>query len=236
MGGALYQHSTIGALNNGFFEGSLPVGELLKKGDLGIGTLDGMQGELVVLDGKPYVVLADGQVKVVPPEVKTPYAAVTFFEAEKVLPIKQAISRDRLKTVVEDFFRSKNAFQAVRFHGHFDYMKCRAVAKQEEPYKRLVDVSAEQSEFYREDVTGTVIGIYTPEKFDVVSAPGFHVHFLSDDLSFGGHILDYKALEGDYAVQTIEDVSIHFPLNNPRFMIEEIDYERLSEELNQAES
>lgn len=49
----LFQYNTLSALMSGLFEGSLTIGELLEQGDLG-GTLDEIDGELIVLDGKAY--------------------------------------------------------------------------------------------------------------------------------------------------------------------------------------
>ncbi len=49
----LFQYNTLGALMAGLY-GSLTVGELLEHGDLGLGTLDSIDGELIVLDGKAY--------------------------------------------------------------------------------------------------------------------------------------------------------------------------------------
>lgn len=48
----LFQYNTLGALMAGLYGGSLTVGELLEHGDLGLGTLDSIDGELIVLDGK----------------------------------------------------------------------------------------------------------------------------------------------------------------------------------------
>ncbi len=50
----LFQYNTLGALMAGLYGGSLTVGELLEHGDLGLGTLDSIDGELIVLDGKAY--------------------------------------------------------------------------------------------------------------------------------------------------------------------------------------
>ncbi|MGO0041548.1 acetolactate decarboxylase, partial [Streptococcus suis] len=47
----LFQYNTLGALMAGLYGGSLTVGELLEHGDLGLGTLDSIDGELIVLDG-----------------------------------------------------------------------------------------------------------------------------------------------------------------------------------------
>ena len=41
----LFQYNTLGALMAGLYGGSMTIGELLKYGDLGIGTLDSIDGE-----------------------------------------------------------------------------------------------------------------------------------------------------------------------------------------------
>ena len=43
----LFQYNTLGALMAGLYEGTMTIGELLKHGDLGIGTLDSIDGELI---------------------------------------------------------------------------------------------------------------------------------------------------------------------------------------------
>ena len=40
------------SLDAGLYGGTMTVGELLEHGDLGLGTLDSIDGELIVLDGK----------------------------------------------------------------------------------------------------------------------------------------------------------------------------------------
>lgn len=55
----LFQYNTLSALMSGLFEGSMTIGELLEQGDLGIGTLDAIDGELIVLDGKAYQARGD---------------------------------------------------------------------------------------------------------------------------------------------------------------------------------
>ena len=58
----LFQYNTLGALMAGLYGGSMTIGELLKYGDLGIGTLDSIDGELIVLDGKAYQAKGSGNV------------------------------------------------------------------------------------------------------------------------------------------------------------------------------
>ena len=75
----LFQYNTLGALMAGLYDGSMTVGELLQYGDLGLGTLDSIDGELIILDGKAYQAKGSGEVPEVvevSPDMTVPYAAV----------------------------------------------------------------------------------------------------------------------------------------------------------------
>ncbi|NLO29340.1 MAG: alpha-acetolactate decarboxylase, partial [Methanosarcina mazei] len=56
----LYQVSTIDALLLGVYDGVLPVSDLKTHGDFGIGTFDGLEGEMLALDGNYYQIKTDG--------------------------------------------------------------------------------------------------------------------------------------------------------------------------------
>ena len=50
----LFQTSTVQALLAGAFDGDVTLAEILEHGDLGLGTLNGLDGELIVLDGQAW--------------------------------------------------------------------------------------------------------------------------------------------------------------------------------------
>src|ERR687898_1314058 len=76
----LFQASTIGALLDGAFDGDLSFAELAEHGDLGLGTLNHLDGEMIAIDGEFFRADVDGNVTPVPPEEKTPFAVVVQFE------------------------------------------------------------------------------------------------------------------------------------------------------------
>src|SRR6186997_898171 len=76
----LFQASTIGALLDGAYEGDLSFAELAEHGDLGLGTLNGLDGEMIALDGSFYRADVEGRVHPVAAREKTPFAVVTNFE------------------------------------------------------------------------------------------------------------------------------------------------------------
>lgn len=50
MTNVLYQHGTLGTLMAGLLKGTASINELLQHGDLGIATLTGSNGEVIVND------------------------------------------------------------------------------------------------------------------------------------------------------------------------------------------
>ncbi len=46
-----------------------------------------------------------------------------------------------------------------------------------------------------ENVTGTIVGFWTPEIFHGVSVAGYHHHFISNDHTFG-HVMDFVIKKG----------------------------------------
>ena len=75
----LFQTSTVAALLGGAFDGDVTLREVLEHGDLGLGTLNGLDGELIVLDGEVWKAELDGTLIRPPLDSATPYAVVVPF-------------------------------------------------------------------------------------------------------------------------------------------------------------
>jgi acetolactate decarboxylase len=58
------------------------------------------------------------------------------------------------------------------------------------PYPSLADVLANQTVFHYQDISGTLVGLWGPPDAAGLSSVGFHFHFISDDRTRGGHVLD----------------------------------------------
>ena len=57
----------------------------------------------------------------------------------------------------------------------------------------LLEASTNQAMLCIEKVPGTLLGFWSPAHTLSLNIPGYHFHFLSDDHSSGGHVLDLKA-------------------------------------------
>src|SRR5271166_3066878 len=73
----LYQVSTAAALVEGIYQGAVRVGTLREHGDLGLGTFENLDGEMVVVDGHFFQVRSDGSVRECQDDVLSPFAVVT---------------------------------------------------------------------------------------------------------------------------------------------------------------
>ena len=78
-GERLYQISTIDALLAGHYDGDKTVSHIKANGNFGLGTFNGIDGEMVVYDGVVYQVKSTGEVLRVKDDIGVPFAAVHFF-------------------------------------------------------------------------------------------------------------------------------------------------------------
>ncbi len=190
------QVSVIYALMVGRYDGVMPIPELLRHGDFGVGTLDHLDGELVVLDGRAYQVRGDGVVAEVGPGRSTPFAVVTPFDPDGEFPCPEVASLTDLDARLDEALPQKNNFVAIRVDGRFASMTLRSVHRQEPPYRPLAEVAQGQSVWTHTDLGGTLVGIRCPAWVGGLNVPGYHWHFLSNDRKVGGHVLDCRVGEG----------------------------------------
>jgi acetolactate decarboxylase len=192
----LYQVSTIDALMQGVYDGVETVGELNQHGDFGIGTFDGLDGEMIVLNGVVYQAKADGHVYVVLDSSTTPWATVTYFGTDFTETVGNPMNFSEFSSEMAGQLPSQNMIYAVKMQGTFPFMQARAIPAQQKPYPNLTVAAQDQSVFTFTNATGTVVGFYMPVYFNGLDVPGYHLHFISDDRQTGGHILEFIVPEG----------------------------------------
>lgn len=188
------QFSTIDALLAGLYDGRLTCANLLSYGDFGVGTLDKLDGEIIVLNRQIYQVKANG--KVFKPSIKmtTPFATVVNFHPRTRLKLKAGTDLQHFHEMVNKAVPNLNIFCAVKVTGRFVTMKARSLMAQKKPYPPMVKIH--QWIFPLEDIAGTIVGFRSPEYLKDVTVPGFHLHFLSEDCQHGGHILEFTLAQG----------------------------------------
>ena len=211
---AITQISTIDALMAGVYDGGTTLSELRKNGDFGIGTYDRLDGEMILLDGVFYQVTVDGTVAKPDPSTKTPFAAVTFFTADRSVKLKEGSTFKEFTDSTEKWFPSRNIFYAVKMKGTFRSVRTRSVPSQIRPYRPLDEIVKTQPVFELKNVTGTVVGFWSPPFFKGVSVPGYHLHFITSDKKAGGHILDFVAGDVTAEFDDTRELFLILPADN----------------------
>ncbi len=187
----LYQVSTATALVEGIYQGAVRVGTLREHGDLGLGTFEDLDGEMVVVDGQFFQVRSDGSARECGDDVLSPFAVVTRFAPETKVSLPECPDLSHLTARFDALRHSDNVFFTLRVDGHFDYVHVRTMCRTEEGVP-LVEAAAVQPEFEFLDIAGTLVGFWTPESAKTLNVPGYHLHFLSTDHQNGGHLLQCR--------------------------------------------
>ena len=206
----LFQVSTSTALVEGVYGGVVTIGELKRHGSFGLGTFDGLDGEMLALDGYFYQVLGDGSVREARDDARAPFAVVTEFRAEREFTVDHVASFDDLTAQLDRRRDTGNLFFAVRIDGHFAQIRTRALCKTASGVS-LVDATAHQPEFALDDVSGTAVGFWTPIYARTLNVAGWHLHFVTDDRTGGGHVLDCQGVDLRVQLQDLADVRIAMP-------------------------
>ena len=210
-GTALFQISLLQALSLGDYHGTVTIDELKKHGDTGLGTFDGLDGEMIMLDGVVYKAAGDGSVSVID-DGTTPFANVTFAKDD----IADTISAESFKEFenrMDDIMKREgaNSVYFIKIHGKFD-ITIRSIAKQSPPYRKLAEVlSKEQVVWDHKNICGTVVGVYCPAYMNMMNNHGWHLHFISDDRRIGGHVLDLRMHDAECLLTKTDSIEIVLP-------------------------
>ena len=196
----VYQVSTIDALLAGEFDGQVTYGQVRQHGDFGIGTFNALDGEMLQLDGEVFQIKSDGKAYRVRDSTRTPFAAVTYFEADTVIQLTEPLMFEQLCARIDSLIPTENSFYAIKIEGDFDFIKARSVPRQSKPYEPMVEIVKTQPTFVYEQVQGTLMGFRTPPFMKGLNVPGYHLHFINSDRTRGGHVLACSVGKGTLSI------------------------------------
>ena len=208
----LYQVSTIQNLSAGGYEGSLTLGQLENKGDFGIGTFNRLDGEMIVLNNTVYQVKSNGTITNPSEYEKIPFIMLTYFEADNTTNVNASNGSD-LENSLNKSFPQNNIFYAIKIEGNFSYIKARSVPEQNPPYKNLTEVIKNQTVFEFKNVNGTLVGFWCPDNVGGINNPGFHFHFISENKTEGGHVLEFAVSNATMQLDDTPKFYLNIPMN-----------------------
>lgn len=211
----MYQVSTLQALALGYTKTVITVAELLQQGDTGLGTFEDVNGEMIIMDGHCYQARWDGAVSEADPQAGVPFSAVARLLGERQFEMtdKQDIEsiRTELTQRIEEHF-GLNSMHVVRIDGEFVTVDARSEAPYKSHHITLKEVlDKKQTSFVFENIRGSLVGVYFPDHMDGINMPGWHLHFLSEDRSKGGHVFNVVMKKGTVRLDKISRIEIDLP-------------------------
>ena len=211
----IYQVSTLQALALGYTRPVATVQELLEHGNTGLGTFEDVDGEMIVLDGVCYQAKPDGSIVRSDNSAGVPFAVAGFLNDAMSFELDEMPNLEAIKTALtlridEDF--SLNSIHIARIDGWFEVIHARAGAPYHSQHVSLKDIlSKTQKDFSFEKLYGTLVCVYYPDYMDGINAAGWHMHFLSEDRTLGGHVFEATMRSGECTLQKMDRIEIQLP-------------------------
>jgi len=178
----VWQVESIDALSAGGFAGTHSVRSVDDHGDVGLGTFDSLDGEMVIVVDVMFQVLSDGSVVEADPALSTPFAQTTTFDADEPIDVQAPVSCDELGASIATVVDDEDAVLALQVRGAFSTLTTRSVPKQATPYAPLADVVADQQVTFELGAT--------------------------DDRRSGGHVLGCELVAGTIEVDVASGLTL----------------------------
>ena len=119
-----------------------------------------------------------------------------------------------LTNAVDSAIPGGNIFYAIKATGRFEQISVRSVPRQTKPYPSLLKAVDEQPVFDHQEIDGTLVGFRFPDYTQGLNVPGYHLHFLSDDRTVGGHVMRFSTRNARVEI----DVTSRFQMSLPHDM------------------
>ncbi len=179
----LFQASTIGALLDGAYDGDLSFAELAEHGDLGLGTLNGLDGEMIALDGEFFRADVDG------PGPAGPARGEDAVRGRDEVRAGGRRARSRAGSRHEELLAPARRADPGRRLLLRDPPRrpLRAGPRPLGPAPAPALPAADRGRRRRStssssrDVAGTMLGFRFPAYVEGIEVGGYHLHFIDDD-------------------------------------------------------
>jgi len=208
---ATYQLQLAHVLLDGGYDGVSTMGEALEGGDHGLGTLDRLDGELVIVDGVPWQIDFRGVATIVAPEAPIPFAIVGTLHNPSTSRVRDC-SLENVASQIEELVDDAGAVVAVRVEGTFQRVLLRSVRPQERPYRPYSEVVlTDEVRWELAPFEGVFIGFRFPDISGGDIIPGLHLHGLSSDQSTGGHNYELHVTDAVVSVGVSHEIIVALP-------------------------
>ncbi|KAJ5663931.1 alpha-acetolactate decarboxylase [Penicillium longicatenatum] len=233
MANHLYQYSILSALMHGVCREGTTVANLLTHGDHGLGTMSGLNGEIIIVNKEVYHFLPNGQLRKVESTDIIPFAMITRFEPT-LAKHPQSLNMSTISNALSPLLPAcQNSFLSIRVDAMFTRVTFRVIPAQSKARESLSELAKRQELHHATHSRGTLVGFWSPGFTSGFSVAGFHLHFLSEDRAQGGHVMEFEAEDAVLQAAAINAYNVELPASG-EFQNEPIG-EVLAKDLHAAE-
>jgi len=201
----LVQYSNLEAFEKRQYDGSMTIEELKQYGNFGLGSFNALDGEIIAFENEFYHATSNGKVKTASNGSLISGAYTCFFSPRQKFEIKEFVSFSNFHEIVIKKCQIQNQpFYSIRMDGRFTSINVRSVPPQKQPYPSIEEVVENQSLFEFKDLDATVVGYFFPKSMGGLTYEGLHLHFVSNDLKCGGHILDFQTSNVNVSIDQMD--------------------------------
>lgn len=206
-----FQLSLAHVLLEGAYDGIVTLSEVMGNGDHGLGTLDRLDGELIVVNGEAWHVPHTGIARRAPLDSRTPFVVLTTMDQPKTIRLRDA-GRDQVMAAIDQVIDGPDAVVAVRMDGRFTRVLNRSVPIQSPPYRPYSEVCAtDEVRWELPDFDGTFVGFRFPDLAIGYSAGTLHLHGIDTNRTTGGHNHEFHIEDANLSISVSRDVLLALP-------------------------
>ncbi len=202
------QISITPAIGEGILETNVNVKDILKFGDFGFGATAGMRDNIMILDGERISPKESGLSK------KVAIAFLSFFKSDSRTIVSENINLYEIKILFKEKMLSNNIIQLMKIKGNFEFIEVSNFPKFNKPYPRLTPQMIDNDKnIERKNISGTLMGFWLPNFLKDINAGAgdLHLHFVSEDKKFWGHVLNCILVNGVMEISYKHGINIILP-------------------------
>jgi acetolactate decarboxylase len=228
----IYQVSTYGILLQGSLDGFISIKDLKTMGDFGIGSITGLDGEVIVLNGKFYHANVNGDVRLLGEDAMSPKMLISWFKGDQSVLLTGSMSYQELKNFTESVLPTKNIMYGIKIEANFKYVRTECFPKKDKPYPHAISIASSKKILEKENIDGVLVGYIMPEHFGEIAAVRYHLHFISADEKLGGHLVEFELTSGKMTIDNKHNLQLLLPKTDDYY---DLDLSKTSETLKEFE-
>jgi acetolactate decarboxylase len=191
--GIVEQSGGAGALFKGDFSSNTTVGAEFAGSRLGLGVMDGLNGEVISVRGVTWRVPASGVPVEVSPSEGIAFGIAAHGGREHHIHISVGNDMTGILSAIDAYLAENHVDHedvvcAVEIEGSFSDVLLRTEAAPTFPEETLTEVLENEIRFEFDEWRGTLVGFRFPDASDGQTIPGLHFHAISANQDSGGHV------------------------------------------------